>query len=446
MIKLFFVTLTLSTLLQSCGQQNKSVESNNYKNTIKLGKFYDNVNNSTFDESKLTDLPRSINLIKDMSSVKNQSDRDSCTFFSTAAMLEATIKKDMGIEVNLSEEYINYSAKSAGSFPNDEGSSVLNNLSAVKASGLMLERDSAYQPTWFGPGLPCEKYKATDAKTPAICFSHNAPDVVMKKKGIEKDTNDIIRLLAEEKRPITMSVVVNFNGWPDNGDTFYNENLRKECIADPDKCGAHSVLLTGYDLDKKVFFFKNSWGAKWGHAGYGTMPIDTLDRYAQDDFYFAKLKANLNIPKDYAIDLIKLKSFSYQTVEGTKNKLSLYVSAEVANASGHLIYISSFLTKKNKGITEKADDQNTYLMELTPEEAKVTGDTVIRAVSYITNPNDTLVLTKSAPAVLNFLPEVENSLSAALNSEDTLLKTTIYVHTDDNSYKVLKRIYGPIVK
>ena len=455
MKKFALATIAFSALLQSCGQ-HKSIDSGRFRKTIKLSKFNDNVTPSTFDVAKLSDLPRSINLINDMSPVKNQSDRGACSLFSTAAMLEATIKKDLKLEVNLSEEFINYSAKSQGYFPTDEGSSVLYNIYAVRTSGLLLERDLAYQPTWFSVGLPCEKYKSNDSTAPASCFSHNAPDAEITKKiikadsinfiGIEKNTNDIIRQLAEEKRPITVSIVVNFNGWPQTGDIFYNEDLRKECLSEKDKCGLHSVLLTGYDLDKGVFFFKNSWGTQWGQAGYGTMTINTLDRYALSDFYSAKLIGELNIPTDYNTDYLSLKSFSYETAKGLDNQLNINISAEVTGVRGHLIYMSSFLSKKNDGVIEAADDINTHLMELLPEESKTTGQTYARSVKYIMASDDTMSFTINTPAVLSFLPEIEKTLTAATNDQQALLRTTIYVHTDDSSFKVLKRIYAPLSK
>ncbi|MBC7712427.1 MAG: C1 family peptidase [Rhizobacter sp.] len=457
MKKIAFATIAFSALLQSCGDHKAAVDSGSYKTTVKLGKYYDNVSNSTFDEDQLKDLPRSVDLKADMSPIKNQSDRGSCTFFSTAAMLEATVKKDMGVEVNLSEEYLNYAAKSSGYFPKDEGSSVLYNVYAVRAKGVMLERDSAFQPTWFKNGLPCEKYKVTDATAPDICFSHNAPDADDAKKiinaekinftGIEKNTNDIIKFLAEEKRPVTVAIPVNFNGWPQTGDTYYNEDLRKECNENPDKCGGHSVLLTGYDLDKGVFYFKNSWGTDWGHEGYGTMTIDTLDRYAGSDFYSANLTAPLIIPADHAADSLALKSFSFTTSKDKNNKLGINISAEVTGAKGHLIYISTFLAKKNSGETEAANDHNVELIQVTAAETEASGESAVRAFKYVTAPADNQIWSESLPLALNFLPGVDTTYKATMDSSDeTLLRTTIYVHTDDSTYKVLKRIYSPVTK
>jgi len=38
--------------------------------------------------------------------------------------------------------------------------------------------------------------------------------------------------------------------------------------------GGHAVLIVGYDDNKSVFKFKNSWGTSWGDKGYGYLPYD----------------------------------------------------------------------------------------------------------------------------------------------------------------------------
>lgn len=40
--------------------------------------------------------------------------------------------------------------------------------------------------------------------------------------------------------------------------------------------GGHAVMCVGYQLAKKRFIVRNSWGADWGDAGYCYMPFDYL--------------------------------------------------------------------------------------------------------------------------------------------------------------------------
>jgi len=46
---------------------------------------------------------------------------------------------------------------------------------------------------------------------------------------------------------------------------------------------AHAVVIVGYDDNKQVFRFKNSYGKGWGDQGYGYMPYDYLE-FLDDSF------------------------------------------------------------------------------------------------------------------------------------------------------------------
>jgi len=40
--------------------------------------------------------------------------------------------------------------------------------------------------------------------------------------------------------------------------------------------GGHAIVLVGYDIAKRVFIFRNSWGTIWGDEGYGYIPFDYI--------------------------------------------------------------------------------------------------------------------------------------------------------------------------
>jgi ribosomal protein S18 acetylase RimI-like enzyme len=40
--------------------------------------------------------------------------------------------------------------------------------------------------------------------------------------------------------------------------------------------GSHSVLLVGYDDQKREFIFQNSWGVNWGDKGFGYLPYEVF--------------------------------------------------------------------------------------------------------------------------------------------------------------------------
>jgi C1A family cysteine protease len=50
--------------------------------------------------------------------------------------------------------------------------------------------------------------------------------------------------------------------------------------------GGHAVLCVGYDLDKEVFIFRNSWGENWGDKGYFYLPFAyVLNANLAEDFW-----------------------------------------------------------------------------------------------------------------------------------------------------------------
>ena len=53
--------------------------------------------------------------------------------------------------------------------------------------------------------------------------------------------------------------------------------------------GGHAVLAVGYDDATERILARNSWGSKWGLAGYFTMPYDYItDNNLADDFWTIK--------------------------------------------------------------------------------------------------------------------------------------------------------------
>jgi len=57
--------------------------------------------------------------------------------------------------------------------------------------------------------------------------------------------------------------------------------------------GGHAVLAVGYDDEKELLRFRNSWGEGWGKNGYGEIPYGYLSRRdLSDDFWCVQSTAN----------------------------------------------------------------------------------------------------------------------------------------------------------
>jgi C1A family cysteine protease len=54
--------------------------------------------------------------------------------------------------------------------------------------------------------------------------------------------------------------------------------------------GGHAVIAVGYDDTQQRFIVRNSWGPKWGMAGYFTIPYQYLtDTNLADDFWTVRM-------------------------------------------------------------------------------------------------------------------------------------------------------------
>ncbi len=53
--------------------------------------------------------------------------------------------------------------------------------------------------------------------------------------------------------------------------------------------GGHAVMAVGYNQKEKCFLVRNSWGIKWGRAGYFTMPYEYLETLAADFWTIRKI-------------------------------------------------------------------------------------------------------------------------------------------------------------
>lgn len=400
-MKTILITLSLVLALQSCKQDTKS-NSHAVKSNIVLGAFNDMVTPSTFKEEALTGLPEMVNFSNKMTSIKNQGQRGTCTFFAATALVEAAIKIDLGIETNLSEEYMIYSTKNQGHYDDVEASHVSVNLQSLKSGGMLLERDWSYMPSFFEEGKPCAGLDSESDESPMKCFVHTPaketltkviPATAIKTGFIRKNTNEIIKFLANNQRPLTISLPVNFKGWKNYGSVFYNEELRQECLDKPSDCGAHSVVLTGYNLAEKVFYFKNSWGNDWGQNGFGELSFEMVDRYVDGYLYYAKVDGELNLPEDHAEDNLSIESVEVQSE--ISNDVNVNVNLKMLNATGRSIEIQHYLSaiyidddgEENgpSAISNSYSDRMNYgapeyiTASITPTDEQKAGDSVITA-------------------------------------------------------------------
>ena len=237
-----------------------------------------------------------VDLKQYQSSVKNQGDRNTCAYFAVTALMESAIGQKFGQSVDLSEQYQIHNGKTHFNEYSDKefGSTYDILLNFKHQRGSYLEESIPYQSSFFEPGRPCADEDPYDTSTPPSCFSQD-PLIKMSERRVswaDLNTESINGLFSywltrsenimkhmDEGRAVAITFKVYAPLW-DTSHVTYTKEIDQKCESGELACYGHAVLLTGYDSEKEVFFFKNSWGESWGESGYGTVSFDYVDNYS----------------------------------------------------------------------------------------------------------------------------------------------------------------------
>lgn len=197
--------------------------------------------------------------------------------------------------------------------PLEEDSSVAINAATLQEFGMMFEKDLPYLPSWFDKGYPCEDQRA-NPEVDSKCFAHVGPEpgnsmniisgINFVFEAVKSSSIKIVQSLAQHRNPVTISILGHKDMWAQTtktGSLFLTKKWIKECKLEPKLCSSHAALIVGYDLKKKVFTFKNSWGDQWGQAGYDTISFNYIDQMSERNLLTGYLIGPVNLPKsDYS--------------------------------------------------------------------------------------------------------------------------------------------------
>ncbi len=400
-------------------------------------------------------LPTLVDLTEWQTPIKDQANRGSCAYFTTVALFEQAIKKHEPDhrDVNLSEEYLIYANKALDRINTKEDASYLaGNIRTFTQRGFVLEELVPYTHSWFQRGMPCADFK-DDETAPAFCRSHYEPSAealqaVVKRNAFEFKVDqlgsiqDVMQRLAEGYA-VTISVPVNQMGWAsDDGRVEHNQELEDQCKKEPDLCGGHTVLLTGYNQDEQVFYFKNSWGASWGNKGYGLMPFDFVKNWSYGSFYSARVK-KLNVALQNAADANELSPVVSEVKAAVDNqgRSGVMVSLQFTYKAplGSFYYVSLFPQLKWQANPSVENSQPSYkpvYATLADGSQKIVSD-----FRYILARSFSDLSYSADEALTLFVSDEDLEKAGVKNAANLVLRPSIYRMTDAESYKILFREY-----
>jgi C1A family cysteine protease len=208
--------------------------------------------------------------------IKDQKKRNTCSIFAIVGLLEYEFARSKGQNLDLSEEFLNWSSNIVGN-NNLDGSFFYDAITALSEYGICEEKYMKYNDKYDKNIVP--SLNATeDAST------RKEYTIFWIKKwniytGFNNDQLNLIINMIKDEHPVAVGI-----RWPKK-EQYINHILyipQKEDVFD-----GHSILLVGFSYDDKspgggYFIFKNSAGVGYRDKGYGKIPFEYFSKYGND--------------------------------------------------------------------------------------------------------------------------------------------------------------------
>lgn len=391
-----------------------------------------------------------VNSASSMTEVKIQGNRLACASFAVIGLIEYNLKKKYGIELNLSEEYLNYLV-----LENTKEKTEMTSLQACldKAKdGVLLEEDWPYQPSYFSKGYPCDTHEMESKSSPSFCYSHFKPplDIYQKKlkptfkvrvNSMPYSIEKIQRILEKNHFVIFTYPAEGFNAGYEDGKIWLDSALTARLSIlkgddDPylDSIVNHFAIIYGYDEEKSLFYVRNSWGKEWGNDGNGTISFAELKKYLFSVFLIKNIDTTgWKASKVKNPSKIKVTEMTSYPVLNKDSSLTLNIQGVLKNLGYKNLEIRCILIA-SKTIDGKEVREE---IKLSDREKVLFQDSFARKV-WVHTPDsiyrEHLVWSESKPLKFTFPKEILfcKRLREVLKEEDTkiILQTSFYSTSD----------------
>ena len=211
-------------------------------------------------------LPDKVDLRNGCSGVEDQGKLGSCTAQALAGNIEFLDKKIDSKYTDVSRLFIYYNERAIeDTVDYDAGASIRDGIKTLKNDGVCRESAWPYVISKF------------DLKPAVKCYSEAMKHRIESYHRLGT-TGEMLACLAEGY-PFVFGFAVY--------ESFESPEVRRTGIAcmpgkDERMLGGHAVMAVGYEQPAKRFLVRNSWGGKWGMAGYFTLPFEYLETLAKD--------------------------------------------------------------------------------------------------------------------------------------------------------------------
>lgn len=270
--RLIIVTLSLVMLFQAAAVTALSASANEAAELHPLGciratpeeldKIPDFNVASTYST---TALPAKVDLTSKFPTPGDQGSQNSCTAWAVAyaaKTFQEQVRRNWGQNTashKFSPAYIYNQTNSGRSNGIDGGAYTSAAINTIISQGVCSLADMPYNEKDFLT-QPNAQQRAKAANYKSVQLNKISNGNIHKMKYVLNNKIAVI---------LDIPVYPDFDGL-NPSDSIYDDTTGE-------KRGDHAICLIGYDDDKKVFKFINSWGTKWGLNGYGYIAYDLLD-------------------------------------------------------------------------------------------------------------------------------------------------------------------------
>ena len=203
--------------------------------------------------------------------VYNQGQLGSCTANALACAIQYDeMKQNLNSETP-SRLFVYYNERDMeGTIDSDSGASLRDGVKCINKIGYCNETQWSYD---------IEKFKEKPSQD---CYDYARKHKALSYKRVQQDETHIKSVL-QSGFPVVFGISVY--------ESFESETVAKTGVVPlPEKeermLGGHAIVLVGYDNEKKLFIFRNSWGEDWGDKGYGYLPFEYVcDANLASDFW-----------------------------------------------------------------------------------------------------------------------------------------------------------------
>ncbi len=210
-------------------------------------------------------VPKRLDYTDNMTPVRDQADEGTCVAFaSVVGVKEYFDSKEYKKSLELSPRFVYNLCKKFDGAPDEEGTYPRVAMKVLLNYGVCPESFWPYKP--HQKDLP-EKNADTNARKYRIKAYARLKSLIEMKRSLLVNG------------PFLAGVEV-FESW------FEKEVQKTGLIPMPKRyeeiAGGHAVCIVGFDDNKGLFKFKNSWSEKWADKGYGYLPYGYIKKYCSD--------------------------------------------------------------------------------------------------------------------------------------------------------------------